>query len=200
MIISLEGLDGSGKTYFAVQLTAALERAGYTVKYIHEEGSLGIGKVRLSKHLDFSNSTTRDLLYAASTLSLVREMSSYSIDNILLIDRYIDSVLVYVTEGDDFITNIVSEFLEKMCLVVPRPALTIFLDASREDIVQRRRLRGERVDWSFDGKILEKFYSRIKREPDRFAIVTDGCSEETLRKLIERIDRILSMNKGVMND
>ena len=82
-IISFEGLDGSGKSYLAKKVRRALESAGYRVTYLHEYSEFG---GQLTPFISTNDSWTRDLLYGASTISVVRYLQAEKPD-VVLIDR-----------------------------------------------------------------------------------------------------------------
>src|SRR5690606_26087770 len=101
-IISLEGLDGSGKSYLAKKVRRALKSAGYQVTYLHEDSELG---GQLTPFISTNDPWSRDLLYGASTISAVRYLQAAKAD-VVLIDRYIDSLMVYASDDKRQLTRV----------------------------------------------------------------------------------------------
>ena len=185
-IISLEGLDGSGKSYLAKKVRRALESAGYRVTYLHEYSEFG---GQLTPFISTNDPWTRDLLYGASTMSVARYLQAEKPD-VVLIDRYIDSLIVYASDDKRQLTRVVKNFLEELSTTVPQPDVTLFLDTPFDEIEARRKARGEHVNWEFERKIYEKFQERIQQEPFRFYVIKlDTPLEEVLQYILHRIEK-----------
>lgn len=101
LFISMEGPDGSGKSLQLRLLSEALEKAGYPLLTSREPGGTPIGeKIRdilLSPESSAMSPLTEALLYAASRAQHVSEKirPALSSGKVVLLDRYIDSSLVY---------------------------------------------------------------------------------------------------------
>lgn len=105
MFISIEGLDGSGKTTQAQRLHDWLRRRGHDVLLTREPGGTPIGEqIRALLH-DLGNTAmqpaTELLLYNASRAQLVAEELRPQLERggIALCDRYADSTLAYQGYG-----------------------------------------------------------------------------------------------------
>ena len=103
--LSLEGVDGSGKTTIASMLEKELKSQGIRCIKFREPGGNAIAeKIReilLSKESDEMCSTAELLLYAAARSQLVNtQIRKYIESGILVIaDRYADSTTAYQGYG-----------------------------------------------------------------------------------------------------
>jgi dTMP kinase len=103
-LITIEGLDGAGKTTLAAGLEAGLRERGVAVRPLREPGG-----VALSEHLRdvvkdperTISPRTEALLYAAARAQLVDELLEplLAAGTWVLLDRFIDSSLAYQGAG-----------------------------------------------------------------------------------------------------
>jgi dTMP kinase len=103
-LITIEGLDGAGKTTVATGLAAALRERGETVEMMREPGGVEASeRVRtLVKDPALTvGARTEALLYAAARAQLVEERLRPLIDagTWVLLDRFVDSSLAYQGVG-----------------------------------------------------------------------------------------------------
>jgi dTMP kinase len=99
MLVSFEGLDGSGKTTQVERLRAALEAEGREVVTAREPGGTALGEQLRSLVLHDAPMTpwAEALLYAAARAELVAEVVEPALARgaDVLLDRYLDSSVVY---------------------------------------------------------------------------------------------------------
>jgi len=99
MLVSFEGLDGSGKTTQVERLRAALEAEGREVVTAREPGGTALGEqIRgLVLHGDEMSPWAEALLYAAARAELVAKVIEPALARgaDVLLDRYLDSSVVY---------------------------------------------------------------------------------------------------------
>lgn len=99
MLVSFEGLDGSGKTTQVERLRATLEAEGREVVTAREPGGTALGeRIReLVLHGDEMTPWAEALLYAAARAELVAEVVAPALERgaDVLLDRYVDSSVVY---------------------------------------------------------------------------------------------------------
>ena len=103
-LITIEGLDGAGKSTLALGLYAALGERGVRVELLREPG--GVALSERIRELVTDPSLTVDpraeaLLYAAARAQLVRERLRPLLDAgvVVLLDRFVDSSLAYQGGG-----------------------------------------------------------------------------------------------------
>ncbi|MCY4022213.1 MAG: dTMP kinase [Anaerolineaceae bacterium] len=145
MFISIEGLDGSGKTTQAQRLYEWLSRRGHDVLLTREPGGTPIGEQIRGLLHDLDNTAmqpaTELLLYNASRAQLVAEELRPQLERggIALCDRFADSTLAYQGYGH-------GQDLERLRHVIAaatgglQPDLTIFLDIAPREALERRRM------------------------------------------------------------
>jgi dTMP kinase len=103
-LITIEGIDGAGKTTLAAGLRDALTERGVEVRLLREPGGVAaserIREVVIDPDLHVS-ARTEALLYAAARAQLVEEAiePTLAAGSWLLLDRFIDSSLAYQGGG-----------------------------------------------------------------------------------------------------
>ncbi len=103
-LITIEGLDGAGKTTLADSLTAALEDRGIAVRTLREPGGVEASERvrRLVKDPELRiGARAEALLYAAARAQLVEEALQPLLEagSWVLLDRFVDSSLAYQGGG-----------------------------------------------------------------------------------------------------
>jgi dTMP kinase len=103
-LITIEGLDGAGKTTLAASLEAALDARGINVRLLREPGGVHAAeRVReLVKDPDLRiGARAEALLYAAARAQLVEEAVEPLLEQgvWVLLDRFVDSSLAYQGGG-----------------------------------------------------------------------------------------------------
>lgn len=197
IFITIEGLDGAGKTTQIRYIKEFLEKKGYEVLVTREPGGTIIGeKIRniiLDKeHMEMSG-MTEALLYAASRSQHVSQVIIPALERnvVVLCDRFVDSSLVYQGAGrglgyeviktiNDFATN----FLE--------PNLTIFFDIPPEITIERIRAsrqsdRLEQEEIYFHNKVYNEYIELSKKFQNRIKIVKANNTIENIKSDIEVI-------------
>jgi dTMP kinase len=99
LCVSVEGIDGAGKTTFTDALVNALNTLNIFPLRIHEPGGTEVGEeirriVKSELHMD---DWTKALLFAASRRSLVEEvlLPAKATGKWVVLDRFVDSMFVY---------------------------------------------------------------------------------------------------------
>jgi dTMP kinase len=103
-LITIEGLDGAGKSTLAATLAQALEQRGVLVELLREPGGVVLSeRIReLVKDPTLTvGSRAEALLYAAARAELVHErvMPLLAEGTFVLLDRFVDSSLAYQGAG-----------------------------------------------------------------------------------------------------
>ena len=206
MFISIEGLDGSGKTTQAQRLYDWLRLRGHDVLLTREPGGTPIGEqIRALLH-DLDNTAmqpaTELLLYNASRAQLVAEELRPQLESggIALCDRYADSTLAYQGYGH-------GQDLERLRSVIEaatgglQPDVTIFLDIAPQAALERRRMaslfgeewnRLDDLELAFHQRVYAGYQALAAAEPQRWLCVDAQRSildvQAALRKaLAERL-------------
>jgi dTMP kinase len=182
VLITFEGMDGSGKTTQLRRLAARLRAQGRTVLETAEPGGTAIGRKIRQILLDAKNqelsATAELLLYFASRAQNVDEsiVPALARGEIVLADRFTDSTLVYQGCGRGLGGETVM-LLDRVACRGLRPDLTLLLDVGVETGLARARARNSietsaetRMDeqsLAFHRKVYEAYDALAEREPQR---------------------------------
>ncbi len=198
VFLSMEGMDGSGKTTQLHALVDTLDRYGFEVQTSREPGGCKISEKIRALLLDPENSEmdsmTEALLYAASRAQHVRQVIRPAIaaGKILLCDRFTDSSAAYQGGGRMLGVDTVLE-INRHALDGTMPDATIYLQIDREEAMRRRAAAGqldrmEQADDSFRQRTDAAYQELIRRDPARFVVVdASGTAEEVTRKMTEKV-------------
>jgi dTMP kinase len=158
-LITIEGLDGAGKTTLASALLATLHARGVETELLREPGGVRAAELirDLVKDPTLSISPRAEaLLYAAARAQLVDEALEPLLARgvTVLLDRFVDSSLAYQGGGRDLGVQPVRA-INEFATGGLSPDLTLLLRVSPDVGRQRADQRGEALD-------------RLEQEPDVF--------------------------------
>ena len=201
-LITIEGIDGAGKTTLATALEQELAARGVSVRLLREPGGVRAAeRVReLVKDRDLRiGSRAEALLYAAARAQLVEEavMPLLQAGTWVLLDRFVDSSLAYQGAGrqlgiDEVRT--INEFAtgglepDRTLLLAVEPGLGRARSRSRAEPVDR--LEAERDD--FFARIASAYLELQAQDPERIRLIDaaqppDRVLEAALRELSDLV-------------
>jgi dTMP kinase len=168
LFITLEGIEGSGKTSQAARLAEQLRAAGRGVMLTHEPGGTRAGEAIRAIFLDPAvslNVSAELLLVLADRAQHVVEKLKPALErgDIVISDRYADSTTAYQGYGRGFDLKLLGE-LNRLASDSIVPDLTIVLDCAVETGLARTRQRtnsGKRGPDRFEGADLD-FHRRVR--------------------------------------
>lgn len=193
-VISIEGLEGSGKTTIAKMIEASgitIHNNLHKVVYSREPGGVEVSeKIRDIVVNNEMNSITELLLYAASRSEHFFKKIEPFVDNnlnndIMILDRFIDSS--FAIQGNARGLGIQTVYDANMIALEGHlPELTIFLDVDPEVGLERARTvnpnKFEKYDVDFHEKVRDGFLKIPKYFNNRnFYIIS------TMNKSIEEV-------------
>lgn len=203
--ITLEGIDGCGKTTQKTLLCARLRSRGIEVVETREPGGTELAeKIRsliLSNEMDPAAETL--LFFAARAEHVERKIKpALAAGSWVVSDRFADATYAYQTGAKGF-SKERTEAIEKASLMGFEPDLTILLDLSPKTAAARRMQRlkesgeCELVDDKFE-KESEEFFSSVRRaylerarmHPERFIVVqaegdAEAIADEVWRRVVQ---------------
>jgi dTMP kinase len=188
VLITVEGLDGAGKTTLVAGLSAALEKRGELVVVLREPGGVEVSeRIReLLKDPELEiDPRAEALLYAAARAQLVAEQLRPLLESgtTVLLDRFIDSSLAYQGAGRGLGVEEIRA-LNAFGTGGLRPDRTLLLriDPARGlgRIADRPADRLEREDVAFFAAIAEAYDALAAAEPDRIAVIDAAQSPESV--------------------
>jgi dTMP kinase len=189
-LITIEGLDGSGKTTLADALVDALRSEGHDVILLREPGGVELSeRIRaLVKDPGLAvDPRAEALLYAAARAQLVAErvVPSLAAGTWVLLDRFVDSSLAYQGVGRELGVEAVAE-INHFATGGLRPDRTLLLRADAATRMARQASRGEapdrleREDEAFFEAIARAYDALAAAEPERFRVLEAGASPEAV--------------------
>lgn len=194
IFVTLEGVEGSGKTTQAAILADALRAQGHRVTVTHEPGGTRAGEAIRAIFLDPAVSlqvATELLLVLADRAQHVREKlrPAVAAGEIVVSDRYSDSTVAYQGYGRGFDLKLLGE-LNHLASDGMRPDLTIVLDCPAETGLARTRARvrgnergpdrfeGERIE--FHRRVRDGFLTIARNEPGRVTLIDSTREKATV--------------------
>lgn len=186
LFITVEGIDGCGKSTQARLIAAALEAAGHTVLRLREPGGVKISEQIRAILLDPANAEMGDvcelLLYEAARAQLVHQVirPALAAGKTVICDRFYDSTTAYQAFADGLDRGMVSQANE-LAVDGCRPDLTLVFDLPVEDALRRRsgREAEDRLELKgleFQERVAAGFRAVAADEPDRVKLIDAGGS------------------------
>jgi dTMP kinase len=193
IFISIEGLEGSGKSSVIKFLVKLLKKKGFKVKVFREPGSTKIGekirKILLDKKNKNISPYTELLLYLAARTQLIEEKLKKALNfyDFVICDRFFDSTLVY--QGYASGLGEIAYRVTKLFSLGIVPDLTILLDASVEEALERikNKDRMESKPLKFHKRLREGYLWLAKKNPRRIKIVDANTNLKEIFKKVEEI-------------
>ncbi|MFW6378055.1 MAG: dTMP kinase [Bacillota bacterium] len=204
LFITLEGLEGSGKTTQQRQVVRNLRDRGLDVILTREPGATRLGKKirQLLLDPDWDEMTPRAeiLLFAADRAQHVEEIVKPALkkDKIVISDRYFDSNLAYQGYGRGLDIEMVRK-INLWAVDYLKPDLTFFLDLPVEVGLARARAqtadklgdRLEREELNFYQQI-RAGYLELAKESERFRVIDANRKiEEVNSEILQEIEGMI---------
>jgi dTMP kinase len=204
MFITIEGIEGSGKTTQIGYIVDFLTRSGQECVVTREPGGTVIGEKIRSILLDSRNSAmdavAELLLYTADRVQHVAEIirPALALGKTVVCDRYFDATVVYQGYARGLDVGFIFE-LHRMALNDLKPDLTFLLDLSPEKGLKRAwqaiqagervggETRFEEENLSFHERVREGYLALAAAEPGRIRIIDGSRDEETVRSNIIKV-------------
>ena len=179
MLITVEGLDGAGKTTLVAGLAAALEQRGQPVLVLREPGGVEVSERIRELLKDPSleiDPRTEALLYAAARAQLVAEQLRPLLEGgtTVLLDRFVDSSLAYQGAGRELGVEAIRA-LNAFGTGGLTPDRTLLLridpEAGLGRIADREADRLEQEDTAFFSRVAAEYDTLADAEPGRIAVI-----------------------------
>lgn len=196
--ITLEGIEGVGKSTAIQVVKRFLEDNGRNVIITREPGGTAIGeKIRdilLSTQNDVMSPVSELFLLLAARAQHLAEVVSPALasGNCVVCDRFFDATYAYQGAGRGLDMSIIKSATD---LISPFfvPTLTLLLDAPVEvgfkRIESRRKTdRFEEQNRDFFERIRESYLNRARLEPKRFCVID---ASQSLVEVSDRIELVL---------
>ena len=201
-LITIEGLDGAGKSTLADALAAELASRGLRAEAMREPGGVEASERIRMLVKDASlrvDGRAEALLYAAARAQLVQERLRPALETgaIVLLDRFTDSSLAYQGAGRELgVQEVAAINRFATAGIVADRTLLLRIDPARGRERQRdRALKPDRLELeeeSFFVRIARAYDELARAEPERIRVL-DGSlpAGEVLREALAAIDDLL---------
>lgn len=202
IFISLEGIEGTGKSTQAKLLSKHLSKKGYKAVLTQEPGgtliSSQIRKVLLSTKHNKMDYMTELLLYNAARVQHIKEkiLPALREGRVVITDRFSDSTVAYQGYGRGISLKLIDS-LDKEATARMRPDLTILLELDVKTGLMRNKHinkvdRLELEDIKFHEKVRKGFLKLAAREPKRIKIVKASKGlDEVHREIVRIVEKVL---------
>lgn len=193
-LITLEGIDGAGKSTHLLWLADLLGQAGKAVWITREPGGTALGE-RLRELLlrePMAHVTEALLMFAARREHCEREIWPRLGQGItVLCDRFTDATYAYQGGGHGVAATLIRD-MERVALDDFRPDLTLIFDVpvsvGRERLANGRTLdKFERQQSEFFERVRATYLARAAAEPERCRIVDSTQPMESVREQLAAI-------------
>lgn len=199
VFISLEGIDGCGKTSLK---HAIMDRLTYLQPLsLREPGGTEVSeKIRellLDVNREGIHARTEAFLYASARCQLVETVIIPALEKgkLVIADRYMDSTLAYQGYGRGLSLDFLIQ-LNELCTGGVKPDLTLLLDIDPWEGLRRRekeipdRLEKEGVE--FQSRVREGYLHIARSEADRIQVINAAQPrEEVLADAMVIINKLL---------
>jgi dTMP kinase len=202
-LITIEGIDGAGKSTLAAGLARELAARGHPVELLREPGGVEISERIRTLVTDPSlqvSSRAEALLYAAARAQLVQELIEPRLAGgaLLVLDRFLDSSLAYQGAGRGLGVEQI-RLINRFAVGELEPLLTILLRVAPA-VGRARKQRGRQAPDRLEAEG-EDFFATVagayddlaRAEPERIRVV-DATSppEQVLAESLALIEQALA--------
>lgn len=195
--ISLEGIEGTGKSTQAKLLSDYLKDKGFDIVLTEEPGGTQIGlrirELLLSVEHKGMTAVTELLLYNASRSQHIREIIVPAISSgaIVITDRFTDSTIAYQGFGRGIDLSLINS-IDLIATERLRPDITILLDLDAEVGLKRNKGinktdRLELEDLEFHQRVRNGYHNLAEKEPERIKLIDASAGIQEIHNRISSI-------------
>jgi dTMP kinase len=194
IFITLEGLDGAGKSSHLEWLSGYFEGRGRVVRMTREPGGTPVGeKLREIVLHDPMHPDTEALIMFAARREHIEQVIRPALERgeVVISDRFTDASFAYQCGGRGLDTSRL-EVLEAWVQAGLQPDLTLLFDIPGE--VAQARLAGarepdrfEREKLDFHAKVRAAYLARAQQHPGRIRVIDGSRSMEQVRSQLASI-------------
>jgi dTMP kinase len=203
MFITLEGIEGAGKTSQLQNIVSFLKTEGYECVTTREPGGTAIGEQIRRVLLDPSNAgldpAAELLLYIADRIQHIRTVIEPHLkaNRTVLCDRYFDATLVYQGYARGLDKSMIHKLHQLVCNNL-QPDITLLFDLEPEVGLARAwrqidnggrtglesRFEQEKLD--FHQKVRAGYLELARKSPQRVRIIDAGQDEKSVASAIRK--------------
>lgn len=193
LFLSLDGVDGAGKSTQSALLAEWLRAAGYIVTTCRDPGGTHAGdRIRhllLDRETGAISPLTETFLYMASRCQLVHEIIRPALERgeIVLCDRFVLSTVVY----QGYAGNLRPELcwkLGRMATDSTLPELTLVFDLPVEEALARKKGPDDRMEdkgHAYLEQVRAGFLAEVERDPEHHRLIEANRSVEEVQAQLQ---------------
>ena len=192
--ITLEGIEGSGKTTSIKSINNLLEQKKIDYINTREPGESSIGEelrgILLDPNTDISSEVELLLMLADRKDHVEKTILPNLLNNTWVIsDRFMDSSIAYQGGGRQLNLNMIDSLA--IHLDLPQPNLTLLFDLPVEVSLERTKKRGEldrfeKEDIEFHNRIRVAYLELAKHHPERIKVIDGSQNLEKVQAEVVR--------------
>ena len=204
MLITFEGIEGSGKTTQIEKLVRVFKTRGQDCIWTREPGATKIGLKIRAILLDAAHAgmvpLTELLLYEADRAQHIREVIRPALmeNKVVVSDRFFDATTVYQGYGRGVDLELIDK-IHEIVLDGLKPDLTLILDLPVRTGLERawQRInaqagglpedRFEKEAVAFHERVRHGYLTLAEEEPERFRVIDASRDEQTVHRDIAEI-------------
>jgi dTMP kinase len=204
-LITVEGVEGSGKSTQCVRLAQHLTRRGIEVVQTSEPDGTPLGlRIRALFEADGPTPTplTQTFLFMAARQEHVTRVIAPALTRgaVVISDRYADATVAYQGHGQGVDVQTIGE-LNMLATGGVLPDLTLVLDL--DPVVGMQRIRGraldafEKMDLAFHRRVREGYLEIARSDKSRVVVLDAGRDPEVLHAdVVRAVDECLARRGG----
>ncbi len=199
--LTLEGIDGAGKTTLASVLVPWLEQRGHIVRYVSSVGYEPIDRVTSQLVIDRASYDPYAHLFLshANSRILCKTVIAPAIHNgeIVILDRYYHSAIAYSMP-----MGMSLEWMLDVSSVLIEPDAVIYCDVSVDTALRRKESRIQAIEIGFrtcpdvsqaflayQSAVKQSYQRLVERDPGRFIVVPcEGRIEDVSEYLFAKLE------------
>ena len=186
--ITVEGIDGCGKTTQAEFIIDRLVEAGLSAKLVREPGgdpiSESIRKLLLHAEESMSDRAEALLMIASRAQLTDKVILPQIIDGKWVVaDRYADSTLAYQGGGRGLSVNSL-DMINEFGTYTLKPDLTFFIDISVDIANSRMRVERDRIEKEgndFQQRVRDQYLKLSEKDSDRVVVINGDKSIDEIK-------------------
>jgi dTMP kinase len=198
--ISLDGIDGTGKSKQCRLLAEWLRSRGWAVIQCTDPGGTPLGdklrEILLNQRHDISG-MAEALLFMASRAELLTRIIRPALESgsLVLSDRYLLANVVYQGYGGGLNVDDLWS-LGRLAAGGMEPELTLVLDLAIDEAQRRRGRQPDRMEsrqLDYHERVRQGFLTEAKKQPERIRVVSAaGGIEEVQSRIRAEVERVLA--------
>lgn len=204
LFITIEGIDGSGKTTQQNKIEAYLKEQGFDVISTLEPGALETGKKIRNLLLNSKNEISdrcEMFLFLADRANHIEQLIEPALNagKVILCDRHTDSTIAYQGFGRGQDAKLLKE-LNKIAVKGIEPDLTLLFDISAEAAAKRlnrEKDRMEKAGLEFQKRVRNGYLELQRENPARIKIINaESDADKVFEDVKSIINELIKRNRG----